>query len=160
MNNFQAWIDQADIPTQGEDGQWFDLEDGIAYDPQKNYGTKQPRQSIRPKSQAARDVAKFFGGRALKGTKKQKEWAEEIRAEKLGQMDEAQAMMAVDPNGLLTHSKFWIENRRAHGAKIGEFVQRQKALLKRYNAARDELDQEAVARIAAEYNELTSKWGF
>jgi hypothetical protein len=170
-NNFQAWIDNADMPQKDARG-WYDLETGLRYDPETDYtGTNNTkRQSVSPKAQEARDIAKFFGGKALKGSMKQKNWAEKIRAEKIQQMDEAEAMMAVDPNGLLTHSKFWIENRECSGQQIGEFIQQQKATLKRYNSlvekynhnpeeASDDLKQQ-IKETANEYNALTAKWGW
>ena len=159
MNNFQAWLDQADIPTRDENG-WFDLETGLRYNPAVNYLTGSKRQTISTKALTARNIAKAFGGKALKGTKKQKEWAEKIRAEKVQEMTQDQAEMACDPNGLLTHSKFWIENREASPAAIGDFVMTQKALLAQYHTARAAGDTDEVSRIAAEYNALTEKWGF
>ena len=104
-----------------------------------------------------RDVAKFFGGKALQGTKKQKEWAEKIRAEKLGQMTPEQALMACDPGGLLTHSKFWIENRKKSGSDIGAFVSEQKHMFDDFNSSNKEAERR---RIAERYNKLTESWGF
>lgn len=118
------------------------------------------RTSISDKALDARKVAKFFGGKALLGTKRQKEWAEKIRASKLDGMTELQALQACDPSGLLNHSKFWIENRDKSGKEIGEFVELQKSLLKKYQAAYAEKEHDAVKRLADQYNELTTKWGF
>lgn len=161
--NFEAWIEEADMPTRAADGQWYDMEDGIPYRPDWDYARNTSRAARRPlstKAQDARAVAKLFGGRALKGTAKQKEWAEKIRATALQQMTPDQAEMAADPNGLLTSSKFWIENRQRAGKEIGAFVENQKALLKRYQSARIAQDAETVAALASEYNALTSRWGF
>ncbi len=157
--NFQAWLDEAEMPTKTATS-WVDLETGIAYNPAHDYRTGSARKSLSAGAQDARAVAKAFGGKALKGTAKQKEWAEKIRSEKLAQMGQDQAEMACDPNGLLTNSKFWIENRSAAGAAIGDFVMQQKALLAQHRAAKTAGDAVKVAAIATEYNALTAKWGF
>jgi len=158
-NNFQAWIDQADMPEQ-VNGQWIDLETGVAYDPTHNYNTKAVRQSISPKAQDARNIAKAFGGKALTGSVKQKEWAEKIRAEKLAGMTQDQAEMACDPKGLLTAAKFWIENRGAFSSEIGEFVMQQKALLAQARNLKAAGQAAEYAAAAEKYNSLTARWGF
>lgn len=158
-NNFQAWIDQADMPEQ-VNGQWIDLETGVAYDPTHNYNTKAVRQSVSPKAQDARNIAKAFGGKALAGSVKQKEWAEKIRAEKLAGMTQDQAEMACDPKGLLTAAKFWIENRGAFSSEIGEFVMQQKALLAQARNLKAAGQAAEYAAAAEKYNSLTARWGF
>jgi hypothetical protein len=117
---------------------------------------KPARPATKPlseKASTARATAKAFGGKALKGTAKQKEWAEKIRAEKLSGMTEEQAKMVSDPMGILGHSKFWIENRNATPSSIAEFVAEQKSLLAKYNETGD-------IYTAEKYNRLTKKWGF
>ncbi|MBK7543185.1 MAG: hypothetical protein IPI57_15825 [Candidatus Competibacteraceae bacterium] len=55
----------------------------------------------------ARSIAKAFGGKALKGTAKQKEWAEKIRASKIDGMSAEDAELclrserAIDPRAFL-----------------------------------------------------------
>lgn len=158
--NFQAWLDEADMPTKAEDGSWFDLETGLAYDPAHNYITGAARQTLSAKALDARAVAKAFGGKALTGTAKQKEWAEKIRAEKLASMTQDQAEMACDPSGLLTNSKFWIENRAAAASAIGAFVTDQKALLAQARALKAAGRADEYSRAAAQYNAMTAQWGF
>ena len=159
-NNFQAWLDQADMPVK-RDGAWVDLETGIEYNRCLDYTSGgKPRALLTEKAKAARDIAKFFGGRALTGSAKQKEWAEKIRAEKLDGMSEEQAAMACDPNGLLKTSKFWIDNRNQSGKDIGDFVMLQKALLKQARSLQAAGKAEDYAATAAQYNALTAKWGF
>lgn len=64
-----------------------------------------------------RKTAKAHGGYALKGTSKQKAWAEQIRAGALGKMfDDSARKIVNDPR--MQHSKFWIEGRK----KIQEAV--------------------------------------
>ncbi len=158
--NFSAWLDSADMPTKGNDGKWFDLETGIAYDPAYNYVTRAARTTLSAKSLDARAVAKAFGGKALKGTAKQKEWAEKIRAEKLAGMSQDQAEMSCDPQGILTNSKFWIESRDKRGAEIGQFVIDQKALLAQARALHAAGKADEYRAAAEKYNALTAKWGF
>lgn len=130
----------------------------------RDYDSLQPVKSApRPLSQKAREArhsAKFFGGKALLGSAKQKEWGEKIRSEKLGGMSEDQAVFACAPDGLGKHSKFWIENRERSSREIGAFFERQKALLAKGMELRDRLDSAEYASVAAEYNALTSEWGF
>ncbi len=66
-------------------------------------------------SQAVKDhraLAKMFGGKALKGSAKQKEWAEKIRAEfissdSLAIADKKEVCQAV----ICDHASFWINNK-------------------------------------------------
>jgi hypothetical protein len=153
--NFTQWLEEADMP-EFVNGQWIDLETGIPYTPSSAVS----RAVLSIKAQNARVVAKTFGGKALKGTAKQKEWAEKIRAEKLTQMTAEQAEMACDPNGLLTAAKFWIGNRDVTGRAIGEFVQQQKSLLKRARTLKARGATAEYAAVAAQYNALTKQWGW
>lgn len=105
-------------------------------------------------------LAKFFGGRALTGTEKQKDWAEQIRAEKLREMTEVQAIAACDPKGLLKTAKFWINHRKKTGIEIGRFVEEQKRMLAEHQQAVACGDEAAVSKLAEKYNALTAKWGF
>lgn len=155
-SNFKTWHDQADIPVQTENG-WIDAETGIAYDPNFEYKIPRTRTNINDKAQAARDIAKKFGGKALIGTTKQKEWAEKIRVEKLQAMEDEDRFLACDPNGLLTHSKFWIEHKDKSGKEIGEFVRLQKSLLEQARAMQY-VDKDKYVQIANEYNALTAIW--
>lgn len=152
MNEFQKWLDEADMPTK-VDGRWVDLETGIPYAP-----TNAPRAVLSAKAQDARSIAKAFGGKALSGTQNRKEWAEKIRAAKVAEMTAEQAEMACDPNGLLTDSKFWIERRDRSGREIGEFVQQQKALLKVAKSLKAAGKAAEYAATAAQYNALTEAW--
>lgn len=86
---------------------------------------------------AISNEAKLFGGRALKGSARQCAWAEELRAEKLKAMTAQQAEAVVDPNGLLTHAKFWVKHRNKSAQSIGEFALQQKRLLAQYRTAND-----------------------
>ncbi|MGV8637666.1 hypothetical protein ACV35N_37225, partial [Pseudomonas aeruginosa] len=76
------------------------------------------------------------------------------------QMNQDQAEMACDPSGLLTAAKFWIENRNARAQEIARFVMQQKALLAQHRYAQAAGQADKVAKIAAEYNALTARWGF
>jgi hypothetical protein len=157
MTNFEAWLKEADMPEK-VNGQWVDLETGLAYDPKSNYLPTKTELSKR--AMDGRKTAKSFGGKALAGSKKQKEWAEKIRAEKLMAMDQDQAKLACRPDGLGKHSKFWIENRGRSGKEIGEFFTEQTGLLAQAQKlqAKDKIAE--FNRVAKKYNDLTDKWGF
>lgn len=157
-SNFKAWYDDADIPEK-VNGRWVDLETGIAYDP--SYSYRRPAQRTASSSSPAavdRSAAKSFGGKALKGTAKQKSWAEKIRAEKLREMasdDERRA--ACSPDGLLATAKFWIENRSRSGSEIGDLAYRMKILLVQYREAQAARDGKWVAELAERYNTLSTQ---
>jgi len=118
------------------------------------------RRELSGKAQDARAVARVFGGRALTGTRRQKEWAEKIRAEKIKGMDEAGAILACRPEGLGKSSKFWIENRSKSAQKISDFFKTQTKLMSEYKEAYDAKNEAAVKELAEKYNALTTKWGF
>jgi len=116
--------------------------------------------SISDRAQTARDKAKFFGGKALTGSAKQKEWAEKIRAEKLFAMTQDQAEMACAHNGLGRSANFWIQNRERSGSEIGNFFMQQKAMLRQAQSLRAAGRSAEYEAAAAEYNALTLRWGF
>lgn len=125
--------------------------------------TAPSRPATRPLSDAATDAratAKHFGGRALTGTARQKEWAEKIRSQKIVAMPLAAAELACDPNGLGRTAKFWIENRDRTTAEFAAFLTEQKSLLAQAKALHAAGQAAEYAAVAARYNALTSKWGF
>ena len=109
---------------------------------------------------AARKAAALFGGKALKGTARQKTWAEKIRAKKLESMTQEQAVACCDPAGILTGAKFWIETRNRRGADIGEFELDRRELRDEALALRADGKADEYAAAAARYNALTAAWGF
>lgn len=156
---FRDWYEEADMPEK-IDGVWVDVETGVPYQPAS------PKSSMSQQAQTARATAKQLGGKALKGTAKQKEWAEKIRAEKLAAMTEEAAELICDPNGLCTHSKFWIENRSKTAGQFENFIINQKKWLNRHKWLRakntlqglDEDERAELEDIADKYNNLTKEW--
>ena len=154
--SFSKWYDEADMPKK-VDGVWVDLETGIPY---------QPKAALSDKAKDARSLAKSFGGKALSGTTKQKEWAETIRAEKLKSLSSEAAELICDHNGLCTHSKFWIENRAKKPSDFESFIFNQKRWLNRHKYLRAKFtlqglsDEEKaeMADIAEKYNKLIKEW--
>lgn len=142
------------MPTL-ENGMWVDLETGIPYTDHRHV-----RKGLSVKAQDARAVAKQFGGKALTGSERQKEWAEKIRAEKLAQMNEEQAALVCSPTNILQSAKFWIENRYASGKAIAAFEIQRRASFERAKSLKLRNDADGYALAAAEYNALTKKWGF
>lgn len=116
------------------------------------------------KAIAARQTAKAFGAKALKGTAAQKQWAEKIRASVMADLSFEDALRVGEMHNMLGTAKFWIENfGKAYGAKpkkttqqFREFLRDQKALMDAYKAA-DAVESEAIAE---KYNALTTAWGF
>ncbi len=114
---------------------------------------------MNPKTKAARDSARFFGGSALNGTSKQKEWAEKIRAEKLGQMTPDDALI-VAADSLAAQSKLWIENRDKPASDFVAFAVARAKLIADCSAAKDALDAPAAKAAAEAHNALTDVWGY
>ena len=161
--SFLTWFNNADMPEKTQDGKWIDLETGISYDECANCNavtSLKARKTLSTKALDSRAVAKIFGGKALSGTAKQKNWAEKIRAEKLVLMTKEQAELVCDKSGLLNNAKFWIEHREKGANEIIDFVIEQKRLLKLAKKLHSENRAEEYAKIASSYNELTEKWGF
>lgn len=151
---FSEWYAEADMPEL-VGGQWVDIETGIPYAPAKT-----ARVTLSAKAQDARAIAKAFGGKALTGTAKQKEWAEKIRAEKLTAMSVEQAELVADPTNILQNSKFWIEHRTESAQDIADFEITRRALLKQALSLKAAGNAPGYATKAAEYNALTARWGW
>ena len=100
------------------------------------------------------------GGVALKGTPKQREWAEKIRQQRLNALTPDQAAIAVNPNGLFTNAKWWIETRDMDVQKLGAFFLAQKKLLALCQHLRSENKKDEYAKAAEIYNGLTGQFGF
>ena len=153
MTTFAKWYDDADMPTQAADGQWYDAETGLPYSYQK------PRKAMTQKAIDARATAKFFGGKALTGTTAQKEWAEKIRAAALDKMSDGDAAVVCCKSGLLNTARIWIENRGKTAAQFASFAVSQKTLLAAYKAAAARQDADSAKKISEEYNALTAVFG-
>lgn len=160
--NFSAWISQADMPEQ-QGNQWVDLETGIKYNPEWDYAGNKPRAAraaLSAKAQDAKAIAKFFGGKALTGTAKQKEWAEQIRADIIGKLTAEQAELVCDPNSLCRTASFWINNRRRTPAEFPAFVAQYRAMMRRCESLKAAGKVEEFRKQVSAYNALTAKWGF
>lgn len=151
--NFLDWYNSADMPQKQKDGIWVDLETGLTFNPAKE---KAKQFTLSQKAQDARNLAKSFGGKALTGTARQKEWAEKIRAFKLESMSFEHATLVCDKNGLLNNSKFWIKHRDKSAAEIAQFIVEQKSLLAKFNKSEKGTDE--ARALADQYNTLTAKW--
>jgi hypothetical protein len=81
------------------------------------YSCRKPAKTVRKKPSVKcldnRKTAKFFGGKALKGTVKQKEWAEKIRTEFLesGSVSDEVKVELMQCGGFVDSASFWIDNR-------------------------------------------------
>lgn len=119
---------------------------------------------------AARQAAALFGGKALTGSTKQKEWGEQIRLEKISgkfyspyhkdEMTEAQIVLACNPAGLGASAHFWIENREKDPSVIGKFFSEARQLRENHKAAKAAGNAAEAAALAAKYNDLTAQFGF
>lgn len=167
-HNFNYWHDYvADMP-QKVDGVWVDLETGLAYRNTYSYAGERsvkPNAALSEKARAARVAAKAFGGKALIGTAKQKNWAEEIRAGVLKQVTLEQAQKLCSERGVGRKAAFWIFNRKKSAHDIGQFIDHQKALFAEICALREQVRAGDINKKAEfdkkidEYNYLTLRWG-
>ena len=117
IQNFNVWKNEiADMPER-VNGEWVDLETGIAYDPNVVYqiAEKSRKARWRPSERVkkSRNIARFYGAPALKGSQKQKTWGEKIRAEVLSSdaITDEQKIEFLNAADFLNNAKFWIENR-------------------------------------------------
>ena len=118
-SNLEYWMDNiASFPAQ-KDGKWVDL-DGAApdFDASIDYvnaysGARKPRSSVPSKYAAeikeARDSAKKQGYASLTGSTKQKQWAVQIRDQRVSIIPDDLKDFATSE--ILKSSKFWIETR-------------------------------------------------
>lgn len=81
-------------------------------------------QKIRAGSLKSRSIARGFGGKALTGTKRQKEWGEDVRAKIVKQVtpEIAQALCNDDR---LQSARFWINNRGRSPEDFSRLVSQQ-----------------------------------
>lgn len=115
---FQTWLDEvADIPLKSKkDGTWFDAETGFTfaqYAASCDEAEKPKRQTLSKRGLEHRKAAKSFGAKALRGTKKQKEWGEKIRLDILNSslLTDEEKTELVNCGGFTSHAAFWIANR-------------------------------------------------
>ena len=71
---------------------------------------KSPEEALRRRTEDTRKAAKVIGGKALKGTPRQKAWAEDIRKQTLRRVSEEVASRLLS-DARFQHAKWWIENR-------------------------------------------------
>lgn len=123
-SHFNHWKNEhADMPTLGDNGIWFDMEDGLSYDPSANYGyTAAPKCTARQeaarkisldKAKEARKLAKFYGGKALTGSAKQKSWGESIRNDVLASsaLSDEEKEKLLQVGGFTQTAGWWIDNK-------------------------------------------------
>ena len=96
----------------------------------------------------------------MKGTAKQKEWAEKIRVNFIEQLTFDEAIRLVELDALCGKAKFWIENRTKTINELKDFIRDQQVFVEAYKAASSENNAELVKKYAELYNNLTAKWGY
>lgn len=74
------------------------------------------------KSKELRKAANALGGKALKGSSKQKVWAEELRKKFLATVDSETAERALNAEHA-QHARFWIDTRFSSNAEISNALQ-------------------------------------
>jgi len=126
-SHFQYWHDEfADIPSQAADGTWVDLETGLPYDPKARYNSTAPRKPVAPSKyadevKAARADARNMGLAKLTGSTKQKQWAEQIRVDRIKAISDEELKRYAGCH-LFSVSKFWIETRKLSAVEIVNIV--------------------------------------
>jgi hypothetical protein len=141
MSNFKFWMNEiADMPEQRADGSWYDLETGLPFDNSVHYktGGKTTRWKPSEDLKSNRKIAKFYGGKALTGTAKQKEWAEKLRADVLrsDKLSDEQKAEFIATDSFLNTTKFWINNK---GLSADYFTKEN--LVREYNALSELADK-------------------
>jgi hypothetical protein len=162
MSTFNHWYNEvADMPVK-QNGVWVDLETGFSYSDWLSSDEQKPRFKPNDVTLKARNIAKFFGGKALTGTAKQKTWAEQIRAKVLGSVTEIQAETLCFLT-MFTSAKFWIENRNMSASQMGENAEIAVELIKKINKLGREaesalvVDQSRTIIDDSKYKELMAE---
>lgn len=152
-SHFNYWYKEiADMPEKDEHG-WYDLETGLRYHPDAEYRPQRKTASI--KTIEHRKVAKKYGGLALKGTHKQKAWAEDIRATKIQELNEDKRPMLVRPDMKdIQQAKFWISNRELQAIFIHDILAEVLVRVAEYRVATEPATKTKAADRA---RELASK---
>lgn len=124
IDNFAFWVNEiADIPEKDDSGEWRDLETGLYFDNGIDYRAGGETTFLSPPDciKKFREVAKFYGAKALTGSAKQKEWAERIRFDILTSdcLSDEQKADLLYLEGVVNTSRFWISNRKL---KASEFI--------------------------------------
>ncbi len=133
MSSFEEWYREADIPMKDDKGRWYDAETGLPYEP--TFKTKKTaRKSVSANAKGFRDYAKQFGGKALAGSAKQKEWAEKIRYEVLTKCDDEQATILCSL-AITGKASFWINFRNENVEQLFHRVCEIKKAIHEYNQA-------------------------
>lgn len=158
-NNFNHWYNEiADMPQKDDQGRWVDLETGLFFESSVHYktGGKVTRWEPSKDIKGYRAVAKFYGGKALTGSSKQKEWAESIRAKwlELDNISDEQKAEFLALQGATGTAKFWINNKGAlskvNKSTLIKCDEELRALIEQHNELRyensstGELDQSRV----------------
>ncbi|MGY4677811.1 hypothetical protein ACWIT3_08825 [Pasteurella sp. P03HT] len=142
--SFKEWLEEADIPVRSKEGKWYDAETGLPYEPSFEV-KKVERKSVSTDAKGFRAYAKQFGGEALTGSQKQKEWAEKIRYEILVKCDDEKAF-AICALALTKKSTFWINFRNENAEQIFNRVCEIRKVIKEVNVARRAYEATADSR--------------
>ena len=122
-----------------------------------NKATEKRHQKTLDNAKKQRQIAKFIGLKALKGTAKQKSWAETIRKElieKISKIDskETHKVFAILSAGVFMTADFWI-NRRNIIDQVQSDLYKAVELKDKANAM-----HAAGESGSAEYNEIASQY--
>jgi hypothetical protein len=159
MSNFTYWYEEfADMPFK-QNGVWVDLETGFTYadyiESLKHENKIKRRFKPNDRIKSARDIAKQFGGKALKGSAKQKAWGETLRANVLKSANEIQGEILCYLK-IFQHAAFWIDNRNMQANEICLNAERYAELLKKVNKLLHEAEAKLVVdsqNIIIDYTE-------
>lgn len=168
MRNFDYWYNEiADIPLQDKNGDWYDAETGFTYSDwtkdKNSYvdeSTKAENRQAIEKAKVSRKAAKEMGAKALKGTAKQKAWAEEIRKNILLKVNSEAANLLIKCESATGHSTFWIENRDKNAYEFEVFILKIVDLIRQLNKLHSEskTDSDEYKEIMLQVNDLKKVW--
>lgn len=149
-DTFKQWYDNADMPEL-VDGEWVDLETGLPFNPSPTRDTHLT-VPLSPEAKSARNDVKADGAKALKGTPKQVNWAETIRAKVFKTANERQRKL-LGFMSMFGHAKFWIENR--FDSNIPRKAEEAQRLVKQINA----YTREAESEVTTDSKGVITNWG-
>ena len=149
--DFQTWLnEEADIPMQDDNGNWYDAETGIPFAAVRKY----PRRNYRSSKHAAdietaRQEARISGWPELTGSTRQKWWAVQIRRDLIATVPTELRNIAAH---ISTSASWWIDNRDLgveFFERVKEFdkeVQRRQEAVRLYDLAKQAMQKAEEAK--------------
>lgn len=143
--NFKEWFEQADIPMKDEKGNWYDAETGLPF-------KEEIPKVTRSRSKETKKTSTKM--KPLRGSVKQKDWANSIRNTLLKSATTEQVSMLMNLT-ITQYSTFWINRRSMSLSNL--IAEAQKCEEKLYFAKQRYNEADEKLQATADHRGLISK---